>query len=1058
MCYQVLFSITLFITHWFIVALPEKDWSTQYRNYDKEYHILSKYEDLRLTDLHEFSSPSSRNFTTLYFFNGSLLVGARNSILIMNTTTNIQNVTEINWTPLESQQKKFCILSGTPEDECYNFVKVLAVFGNKLLSCGTNSHYPTCMWREVNTLQMTSGASPFTIQGFVSANPHLKSAYTFSDDGRFFSAATMDFAGNDKRIMNTEFQNFQPYRMLFTKQNNPYWLDDPVFHKSFSIGNYIYFFFDEFGLECVDCDPVRFSRVSRICKGDDGGSNLVNWINFVTFQKARLNCSSGGKYRYHFNNMQDIYWDQQKEIFYGAFSMENSPGQTMSAICSYSLSEIEKVFSGKVKYKESGIWRQIKNPGHIKECTVNPDSIAISLSSVNVRMKTKSMSRSALKDQNKCILVSNVAQTRTEITPFYLDNVRFVKVVVVSIHLPVQNSSNDTEMWYIATDRETILKIGKIPATKEFCIFEEYVLFPNDSINNETEKIKGMVLSPQKDYLVIGSNSKLIRLSLTNCDRYTSESLCVSAQDPLCGWSATENKCIGWEKGKKNDWKQKFTSCQGRLQREAEWSAWSSWFECKNSDGNLCKCRRRSCLYARPSYQCQGEDNELANCTADLSTLTNKTQWWIYGAIHGGWSQWSEWTDCLRGYKNRTRTCSEPAPANGGLPCSDTDMEYVLCEPTRWDDAETSLWTSWTRVRGPERRVTRYKISCTSKSVVMKNLQLRVLRNETMNCTKELCVDPPKVKREQRILTNWSSWLHCNETTEKLRTRHLCVQNSSTPYWTCNEFGVEKMDRSPVPTIASTVEPTTDVASLSTVGTTSGVSSPESTTKPVTSEPSTSELTTKSQTSSALPTTKQSTLPSTRNVECRVTTSGTPSTTTSSDDRISSIATENATTSYNKTTTDSVPLATVTSTDMPNITTKSPTWSQWSLCLCNHDVVLSNRSRGIQHRTLETVKGTQAEYRTCPCKARQAATKPTASQDVNVKFRYRNDVVNGEYSVTKLVIIVSICAVICIIITIVVAVVWHQKRTKSKTLINNGKNGQRNDKYIPVNGFSTTGV
>ena len=41
---------------------------------------------------------------------------------------------------------------------------------------------------------------------------------------------------------------------------------DPVFHQSFSIGDYIYFFFDEFGLDCADCDPVRFSRVSRICK------------------------------------------------------------------------------------------------------------------------------------------------------------------------------------------------------------------------------------------------------------------------------------------------------------------------------------------------------------------------------------------------------------------------------------------------------------------------------------------------------------------------------------------------------------------------------------------------------------------------------------------------------------------------------------------------------------------------------------------------------------------------------------------------------------------------
>jgi hypothetical protein len=41
---------------------------------------------------------------------------------------------------------------------------------------------------------------------------------------------------------------------------------------------------------------------------DDGGNNLVNWIDFVTFQKARLNCSSGGIYRYHFNNMRKLWW------------------------------------------------------------------------------------------------------------------------------------------------------------------------------------------------------------------------------------------------------------------------------------------------------------------------------------------------------------------------------------------------------------------------------------------------------------------------------------------------------------------------------------------------------------------------------------------------------------------------------------------------------------------------------------------------------------------------------------------------------------------------------
>ncbi|XP_028393623.1 semaphorin-5A-like isoform X2 [Dendronephthya gigantea] len=985
MRYPALCCVSLFINYCLVIALPEKDWSTQYKNYNKEFHVLLEAEDLKM---YEFNSASIRNFTTFKFYNGSLIVGARNSILTMNiTAASIQNVTEINWTPAQSQQRDSCILSGTPEDECHNFVKVLAFSKNKLLTCGTNSHYPTCMWREIDTLQKVSGTIPFSGQGLIDANPHAKSISTFSDDGRLFSAVPMGFGGNDKRILNTEFDSFQSFRVLHTKQNNPYWLDDVVFHQSFSIGKYVYFFFDEFGLECADCDPLRFSRVARICQGDDGGNTVLNWVNFVTFQKARLNCSSIGKYRYQFNSMRDIYWDAQKETFYGIFSMENSPEQTMSAVCSYSLSDVEKVFSGEVKYKDGKVWKKIKNPSHIKECTVDQSALRSSFSSSKDRMKTRSMTMKALKDQNKCILASDVVQTRTKTTPFYLDNISFEKVVVITIYPPSPNSSrsNKTDIWYITTDRGTILKLGKIPSVGEFCIFEEYKPYSDNGMN-KTEQIKEMILSPEKNYLVIGSNNKLIRLSLANCDRYSSKRSCLSAQDPICGWSAIDNKCLSWDKGKAGDWEQNFTSCKERMQREAEWSAWSEWSECENSDGNLCKCRRRTCLFARLSYQCQGEDNELTNCTADISTLTNKNQWWVYGAIHGGWSNWSEWTECLRGYKNRTRTCSNPVPANGGLPCTETNMEYELCEPTRWDETETSLWTSWTRVRGPERRITRFKISCNSTSVVTKSLQLNVLRNETKNCTKELCIDPPKVKKRLRVLTNWSSWLYCNATTERLRTRHLCIKNISNHYWTCNEFGVESIDRPVTTRATSTSRPTTDPSTLDST----------TTTKQVSSESTTVEITTKSQTSPTITTTKPSTLPNTPNIECKTTTPGTdPTGSKTSKDGGSSttsttlITTENATTSSIEDTTGLVStLATelTTPSGKPDISTKSQEWSPWSVCLCSHDVILSNRSRGLQHRTLgQKTENSHAQYRSCPCEAVHATT--TIEPDIKVRHK-----------------------------------------------------------------------
>jgi hypothetical protein len=86
------------------------------------------------------------------------------------------------------------------------------------------------------------------------------------------------------------------------------------------------------------------------------------------------------------------------------------------------------------------------------------------------------------------------------------------------------------------------------------------------------------------------------------------------------------------------------------------------------------------------------------------------------------------------------------------------------------------------------------------------------------------------------------------------------------------------------------------------------------------------------------------------------------------------------------------------------------------------------------------------------------ARKPTSEPDVNVKQRYGDDETIGQYSLTTLVIIISICSLTCIIITIVVAVVWHHKKTKSKKLNKDSKTGKSNDKYMPVNGFTTTGV
>ena len=52
-------------------------------------------------------------------------------------------------------------------------------------------------------------------------------------------------------------------------------------------------------------------------------------------------------------------------------------------------------------------------------------------------------------------------------------------------------------------------------------------------------------------------------------------------------------------------------------------------------------------------------------------------------AVDGGWTDWTEWTDCSKdcggGEQERTRTCTNPAPAGSGAPCDGDAKETQAC-------------------------------------------------------------------------------------------------------------------------------------------------------------------------------------------------------------------------------------------------------------------------------------------------------------------------------------------------------------------------------------------
>ncbi|XP_044294207.1 semaphorin-5B [Varanus komodoensis] len=182
--------------------------------------------------------------------------------------------------------------------------------------------------------------------------------------------------------------------------------------------------------------------------------------------------------------------------------------------------------------------------------------------------------------------------------------------------------------------------------------------------------------------------------------------------------------------------------------------------------------------------------------------------------ISGGWSFWGAWSSCSRdcelGFRTRKRTCTNPEPKNGGLPCIGSAVEYQDCNshpcPVK---GSWSCWTPWSQCSatcgGGHYQRTR---TCTNPAPSNGEDICIGLHTEEALCNTHLC---------EGGWSEWSEWSLCNEDGIQYRSRYCEIHSPGSPHCAGNSTQYQDCLYNEIPVIlpASSIDESTNCGGFS---------------------------------------------------------------------------------------------------------------------------------------------------------------------------------------------------------------------------------------------------
>ncbi|KAM5337747.1 semaphorin-6D isoform 10-T11 [Glossophaga mutica] len=534
------YMLLLMISQLRAVSFPEDDEPLN----TVDYHYSRQYPVFRGRPSGN-ESQHRLDFQLMLKIRDTLYIAGRDQVYTVNLNdipkTEVMPTKKLTWRSRQ-QDRENCAMKGKHKDECHNFIKVFVPRNDEMVFvCGTNAFNPMCRYYRLNTLEYDgeeiSGLArcPFDAR---------QTNVALFADGKLYSATVADFLASDAVI----YRSMGDGSALRTIKYDSKWIKEPHFLHAIEYGNYVYFFFREIAVEHNNLGKAVYSRVARICKNDMGGSQRVLEKHWTSFLKARLNCSVPGDSFFYFDVLQsitDIIQINGIPTVVGVFTtqLNSIPG---SAVCAFSMDDIEKVFKGRFKEQKTpdSVWTAVpedKVPKPRPGCCAKHGLAEAYKTSIDFPDETLSFIKShPLMDSAVPPIAEEPWFTKTRI------RYRLTAIAVDHSAGPYQNHT----VIFVGSEAGIVLKI--LAKTSSFSLndsllLEEIEAYNHAKCNAENEEDKKVIsLQLDKDHhtLYVAFSSCVIRIPLSRCERYGScKKSCIASRDPYCGWLLSQGAC-----------------------------------------------------------------------------------------------------------------------------------------------------------------------------------------------------------------------------------------------------------------------------------------------------------------------------------------------------------------------------------------------------------------------------------------------------------------------------------------------------------------------------------